>query len=89
MLTITAEGKWSAGDTKDRKSDANGIDPKYYGTWTSNGFTFNFGSLVGYLDAGNGNKDYFLVGTSYSGQVDKTGTLNLLYWDSYYGDNKR
>lgn len=78
---------WSAGAESpySRDSTANGIDPiaSGYGQWTQNGFTANYGALVGYT-AANG---YGLIGTGPDIFSGLTGDVFLMYWDSYYGDN--
>ena len=102
-FTITASplDTWSAG-ADFRTSDANGligtIDAQAgddsgatpgqqigqdFGTFTSGSSTFAFGELVGSIDGGA----YFAVGTNYSGTTSTGGTLSLIYWDSFYGDN--
>jgi len=53
-----------------------------FGTWTQDGFSAPYGSLVGKI--GN---TYKLLGTSYNGPAWDTGTLQLFYWDSNSGDN--
>ncbi len=77
---------WSAGAETpySRDSTAAGIDPvaSGYGQWTQNGFTANYGALVGHTTT-NG---YFLIGTGMIGS-GYAGDLQLMYWDSYYGDN--
>ena len=75
---------WSAGSNSpySRESTANGINPDLYGTYTQNGFTANYGALVGYT-AANG---YFLIGTG-TNLSDLSGDLYLMFWDSYYPDN--
>jgi PEP-CTERM motif len=56
-----------------------------FGTWTdaTSGSTFAFGELVGSIDGGA----YFAVGTNFTGTTATGGTLSLIYWDSFYGDN--
>ena len=77
---------WSAGSDIpfSRASNANGIDPivSGYGTFTSGGFTANFGALVG--EAGS---NFFLIGTGPINLNGLSGELKVGYWDSYYGDN--
>ena len=53
-----------------------------FGLHTQNGLSLPFGTLVGEI-AGN----YFEVGTFFSGAALASGTLNLFYWDSNFGDN--
>jgi hypothetical protein len=56
-----------------------------FGMYTdgASGSSFAFGELVGSIDGGS----YFAVGTHYDGTTATGGTLSLIYWDSYYGDN--
>jgi len=53
-----------------------------FGTWTQNGLTAPFGTLVGEI-----NGVFHVLGTSFSGAAWDTGTLNLFYWDSNNFDN--
>jgi len=55
---------------------------KNFGTWTQNGLSAAYGSLVGSIDG-----NYFLMGTNYAGNAVGTGELLLWYWDSNNGDN--
>jgi hypothetical protein len=80
---------WSAGsDTPfPRESNANGIPPGNppdagYGQYTNDGFTANFGALVG--DAGG---HLFLIGTGPLNLSGLSGELTVGYWDSIYTDN--
>ena len=75
---------WHAGsdDPFPRSSTADGINPSYYGEYSFDGFTANYGALVGHTTT-NG---YFLIGTGMIGS-GYAGDLQLMYWDSYYGDN--
>ncbi len=76
---------WHAGDDNpySRASNANGIDPvaSGYGQYTFDGFTANYGALVGE----NGGS-FFLIGTG-SSFNNLSGDVKVGYWDSYYGDN--
>jgi len=74
---------WSAGNDIPfpRTSTAAGIDPALYGTLTQNGFTANFGALVG--EAGS---TFFLIGTGAS-MSGLSGDLKLMYWDTTFTDN--
>ena len=75
---------WHAGNDIpfSRASDANGIPGNAgYGVWTENGFTANYGALVG--EAGS---TFFLIGT-HSVLSGLSGDLKVGYWDSAYGDN--
>ena len=75
---------WSAGSDvpSSRKSNANGIDPSFYGQFTFGDLTANYGSLVG--EVGN---HFFLIGTGPLSLSGLTGELKIGYWDSFYGDN--
>jgi PEP-CTERM motif len=75
---------WSAGSDIpfSRDSTANGINPAFYGVWTMDGFTANYGALVG--DAGG---TLFLIGTGPTVLKGLSGELTVGYWDSYYPDN--
>jgi hypothetical protein len=53
-----------------------------FGTWTQNGLTAPFGTLVGEI-----NGVFHVLGTNFSGAAWDTGTLNLFYWDSNNFDN--
>src|SRR6185437_394394 len=53
-----------------------------FGTWTQNGLTAPFGTLVGEI-----NGVFHVLGTSFNGAAWDTGTLNLFYWDSNNFDN--
>jgi MYXO-CTERM domain-containing protein len=56
-----------------------GID---FGLWTQNGLSAPFGTLVGEIGG-----VYQPLGTNFNGLAWGTGTLNLYYWDSNFGDN--
>jgi hypothetical protein len=56
---------------------------KSFGTHSQGNLTAAYGTLVGRIDSG----DFFVVGTNYAGVATATGTLNLYYWDSNFGDN--
>lgn len=56
-----------------------GVD---FGTWTQDGFTAPYGTLVGRIGT-----EYKALGTSFSGSFSTAGTLFLYYWDSNSGDN--
>jgi len=76
---------WSAGSNipYSRESTAAGIDPiaSGYGQETMDGFTANFGALVGENDG-----NFFLIGTG-TEISGLSGEVTAGYWDSYYGDN--
>jgi hypothetical protein len=74
---------WSAGATDARTSTANGIGAAAgFGQWTMDGFTANYGALVG--DVGG---HLFLIGTGPTTLTGYSGLLTVGYWDSNYGDN--
>ena len=53
-----------------------------FGTWTQNGFTAPYGSLVGQIGS-----TYMLLGANGTFVAPTAGVLNLYYWDSNNGDN--
>ncbi len=53
-----------------------------FGTWTQDGFTTAFGTMVGKIGT-----TYFALGTGFSGVAPTAGVLELYYWDSNNGDN--
>ncbi|MGH7022105.1 MAG: PEPxxWA-CTERM sorting domain-containing protein [Caulobacteraceae bacterium] len=76
---------WGAGndDPYPRESTANGIPSSVgYGTLTMDGFTANYGALVG--DAGG---TLFLIGTGPTLLSGLSGELTVGFWDDYYPDN--
>jgi hypothetical protein len=64
-------------------ADGTVIGNASYGTYTQNGLTAPYGTLVGQFDSGS----FFAIGTNYSGTATSAGTLKLFYFDSNYGDN--
>lgn len=54
-----------------------------FGTWSQDGLSAPFGSLVGRIGAGA----FFLIGTHFSGFANTSGQLSLYYWDSNNFDN--
>lgn len=54
-----------------------------FGNLTQGSLAAPYGALVGQIGGG----DFFLVGTSYSGQAASAGMLKLFYWDSGNADN--
>jgi len=74
---------WSAGsdDPSTRKSNANGIDPSFYGQFAFGDLTANYGTLVGQVGS-----HFFVIGTGTS-LSGLSGQLKVGYWDSFYGDN--
>jgi hypothetical protein len=75
---------WSAGSDIPfpRSSTADGINPVFYGTYTQDGFTANYGALVG-EDATH----FFLIGTGPIAITGLSGDIKVGYWDSFYDDN--
>ena len=53
-----------------------------FGTWTQNGLTTAFGTLVGEIGG-----VYKVIGSNFSGSAWGSGVLNLYYWDSNNHDN--
>ncbi|WP_198244918.1 hypothetical protein [methane-oxidizing endosymbiont of Gigantopelta aegis] len=49
----------------------------YFPSWTQNGLTAPYGSLVGEI-----NNVFFYLGTNFNLNAPATGTLSLYYWDS-------
>lgn len=99
-VSVAAEDLWSAGALP-RWSDADGLTGPRFATGTDesgeaagtqigadfglhiqNGLSAPFGTLVGEI-AG----DFRVLGTSFNGTAWASGTLNLYYWDSNFGDN--
>ncbi len=100
-ITASPLDLWSAGADL-RMSNANGLTGPIFavagddsgqtpgtqigqdfGLYSAAGSSFAFGELVGSIDGG----PYFAVGTQYTGTTAAGGTLSLIYWDSFYGDN--
>jgi hypothetical protein len=54
-----------------------------FGTWTQDGHTAAFGSLVGRFADGT----YQTLGANFTGGAAGSGALELYYWDSNFGDN--
>jgi hypothetical protein len=85
VFTILNPGTlWSAGSNEpfSRESTAAGIPADGgYGQFTFDGFTANFGAVVGENDG-----NFFLIGdgAKISGL---SGDVTVGYWDSYYPDN--
>jgi hypothetical protein len=78
---------WSAGSDipYPRTSTANGIPSSVgYGQETNDGYTFNFGALVG--DVGG---HLFLIGAGPTLETGLSGDLTVGFWDNpaQYGDN--
>jgi hypothetical protein len=71
---------WSCGwPPADFATNANGLS---YGQEYS-GYFFVYNLLVGRIDSG----PYFGVGVNYDGYAQNSGTLYLMQWDCWYGDN--
>jgi len=88
FLTIKAspDETWSAG-AANRTSNANGLSNPLggnFGTFSKNGFTYLYGSLVGSVDGG---QTFFPVGTNLEMTVLGPGQLSLFYWDINNQDN--
>ena len=55
---------------------------KDWGTWTQNGLTAAYGTLVGEIGG-----VYKVIGSNFAGAAWGTGVLNLFYWDENSADN--
>lgn len=86
-LSIYADPRetWSLGDERPctRTSDADGLVPDCYGTYTQGGLTARYGTLVGRIGTGA----FFVVGTVFEATAAEAGELFLYAWDSNDGDN--
>jgi hypothetical protein len=80
-ITITAEedDTWSLGPTADRECNADGCQK--FGDYRG----FKYGALIGRIGESS---SWFLVGTSYTATVQKTGYLYLACHDFPYDDNR-
>ncbi|URI10095.1 PEP-CTERM sorting domain-containing protein [Aquincola tertiaricarbonis] len=100
-VSVNPSQLWAAGDEL-RWSNADGLVGDRYATLndgsgqpvgTQIGMSFGnltqgslaapYGALVGQIGGG----DFFLVGTSYTGQAASAGLLKLYYWDAGSADN--
>ncbi len=84
LFVIDPSTLWSAGNDipYSRVSNANGIPAsRGYGQYTFDGFTANYGALVGEDSSG-----FFLIGTGAKFN-DLSGDVKVGYWDSDYTDN--
>ncbi len=54
-----------------------------FGTYSQNGLTAPYGTLVGQIGGGS----FFALGTSFAGNATAAGTLKLFYFDSNNSDN--
>jgi hypothetical protein len=85
-ITVPPDQTWSAG-AGNRTSNANGLSNPQggnFGTFSHNGFSYLYGSLVGSVDGG---KTFFPVGTRLEMTVLGPGNLSLYYWDINNADN--
>jgi hypothetical protein len=76
---------WSAGSNTpySRTSNADGISSTAgYGQYTMDGYTFNFGALVGEVGS-----TFFLIGSGTHTFTGLDGDLTVGFWDSFYPDN--
>ncbi|WP_295994379.1 PEP-CTERM sorting domain-containing protein [Rugamonas sp.] len=53
-----------------------------FGTWTENGYSAPYGSLVGEIGG-----HFLTLGAGFIGAAPAAGKLNLFYWDSNNADN--
>ena len=86
FTVINPATTWSAGATASRTSTVDGINPNTlvngtgpgtYSQWTMDGYTFNFGALVGEDSSG-----FFLIGTGPTTLKGLSGEIHVGYWDS-------
>lgn len=92
VITAPSNETWSAGSNRpySRRSNAGGLtglgpnSGHYWGDYMYGSSSFPYGTLVGQI----GDGPYFPIGTFYNGIAGTSGDLHLLYWDSYYGDNR-
>ncbi len=85
-ISVAPNDTWSAG-ADNRTSNANGLGNPLggnFGTFTKNGSTFLYGSLVGSMDGG---RTFFPVGTRLEMTILGPGKLSLFYWDINNADN--
>lgn len=85
-ICVSPDDMWSAGSGQ-KTSNANGLGNPFgndFGTFTNNGFSFLYGSLVGSIDGG---QTFFPVGTRLEMTILGPGELSLFYWDSNNSDN--
>ena len=85
LTVINPSTLWSAGAPPGRDSTADGIDPNgvgHYGQYTLDGYTFNYGALVGEIGS-----YFFLIGAGPTNVSGLSGELHVGYWESYYSDN--
>ena len=92
IITAPSNETWSAGSNRPyaRRSNAGGLtglgpnSGLYWGNYTYGSSSFPYGTLVGQI----GDGPYFPIGTFYDGIAGTSGDLHLIYWDSYYRDNR-
>lgn len=76
VATLLATGSDDSGYAAGTQIGAN------YGTYSQNGLSAPYGSLVGNLGS-----SWFVLGTAFNGAAPDSGILSLYYWDSNNGDN--
>lgn len=81
---VDPEDTWIAGAGATREGDADGLPAHGDYFDPTSGQTFPFGSLVGKIGEDG---EWFLIGTSFDEEVDESGELFLVYWDSNNHDN--
>ncbi len=92
VISVPSNETWSAGSNRpySRRSNAGGLtglgpsSGHYWGNYTYGSSSFPYGTLVGQI----GDGPYFPIGTFYNGIASVSGNLHLVYWDSYYRDNR-
>ncbi|KAF0677553.1 VPLPA-CTERM sorting domain-containing protein [Profundibacterium mesophilum] len=76
---------WFLGNPNHRPSFRTNADGAFhnYGSYTDDGLTASFGSLVGMI----GDGPVFEIGSAFSSFADRAGELRLFMWDSNFEDN--
>ncbi len=76
------EDVFATGTDESGKAEGVRIGRQYPRSWTHNGLTTTYGTLVGEI-----NNNYFVLGTDFDLVAPETGTLSLFYWDNVADDN--
>ena len=76
------EDVFATGSDESGKDAGVRIGRQYPRTWSHNGLTTTFGTLVGAI-----NNTYFVLGTDFDIVAPESGTLSLFYWDNVADDN--
>ena len=73
---------FATGTDESGKAEGVRIGRQYPRTWSHNGLTTTFGTLVGEI-----NNNYFVLGTDFDIVAPESGILSLFYWDNVADDN--